>query len=160
MILRSHLGLRPKTPREGLDLGQEKNVWRKGGAFVGHRSQLIEKTVRFRRNLPLFGASFPAEGGSAPRSSRGAWGVAPNGYARPKQGQPIKLLNPWGEAPMRGCRGTEASVCPVGTCAKRKANRRSQPKRARREAGGLGVRKMRTPSSALWGGIARLKSEI
>jgi len=26
--------------------------------------------------------------------------------------------------------GTEASVCPVGTCAKRKANRRSQPKRA------------------------------
>ena len=25
--------------------------------------------------------------------------------------------------------GTEASVCPVGTCAKRKANRRSQPKR-------------------------------
>ena len=35
----------------------------------------------------------------------------------------------WGEAPITGCRGTEVRVCPVGTCAKRKANRRSQPKR-------------------------------
>ena len=77
----------------------------KGRGVYAAALQLIEKNCEMWRILLLCGASFPAKGGPAPRNSRGAWGVAPNGNARPKQGSTNKHMASWGEAPITGCRG-------------------------------------------------------
>ena len=56
-------------------------------------------------DCPFSGASFPTKWGVEPRSSRGAWGEAPNGNAELTQGKQTKHIIPWGEAPKTGCRG-------------------------------------------------------
>ncbi len=67
--------------------------------------QLVEKNCEVPRILPLCGASFPTEGGSAPRNSRGAWGEAPNGKSEPKQNGAPKLIVPLGRSPNNGVQG-------------------------------------------------------
>ncbi len=73
-------------------------------AMAAQAVSAYEKTVRCRRILPP-PASFPGKRGCTPRSSRGAWGVAPNGTSEPKQNGTTKLES-FGAKPQRpGCRG-------------------------------------------------------
>ena len=67
---------------------------------------------------------------AARQAARAGLGAKPQMNTQSQSRMPPPNLNPLGRSPkLRGAGGTEASVCPVGTCAKRKANRRSQPKR-------------------------------
>jgi len=99
-------GYAPKPHARGLAanlLILENQTPDKGVLPQTHGFNLSKNPERCCR--PFFGATFPGKRGSAPSGSRGAWGVAPNGNARQKQGTSFKHLPPWGEAPITGCRG-------------------------------------------------------
>ena len=100
------LGLRPKprASRLACSLLLLEMKLRKGVVF-SDASQFFDKLQgrgTHAAALPFAIYSFLVR---VPAPRVGFWGVAPNGYARPKQDGANKLYISWGEAPMRGCRG-------------------------------------------------------
>ncbi len=98
-------GATPQAPREGLGYGHEKNVRRKVGPrrVCTPRPLCLSKTCEVSAPFPEL--RFQQKEASSQGARVGFWGVAPNGNARPKQGNAIKHMLPWGEAPNSGVQG-------------------------------------------------------
>jgi len=106
LALRSHLGLRPKTPREPLGAKPhfaESEASEKGQTPYRFLNKAKGCGVHTRRG-PAFRRAFVSC--LEPSPSRGAWGAAPNGNARPKQNDANKLYLPLGRSPNNGVQGT------------------------------------------------------
>ena len=108
LALSSHLGLRPKPRARGLGMDKKRICGERQGRGVCARCgpSAYWKTCEMWEE-PATLRSFISINHEAPRQEArvGFWGVAPNGYAKQKQGTAHKHFVLWGEAPITGCRG-------------------------------------------------------